>query len=154
MNALTRMIKELDCPVGYSDHSLGTEAPIMAVTLGACVLEKHFTIDRTLPGPDHEASILPDELERMVRQIRNVEAARGTSEKMPTASENDTAGVARKSIVYARDLPKGSVLGEGDITVKRPGTGMSPLLFFEVIGKKTKRRAFKDQLVNPEDFVK
>jgi sialic acid synthase SpsE/CMP-N-acetylneuraminic acid synthetase len=153
MNALTRMMKELDCPVGYSDHSLGLEVPLMAVTLGACVLEKHFTLDRALPGPDHEASILPDELVRMVQQIRHVETARGTSEKMPTVGEDETAGIARKSIVYARDLSKGCVLDEGDIAVKRPGTGMSPLLFFEVIGKKIKKRVYKDQLVDPEDFA-
>jgi sialic acid synthase SpsE len=152
MNALARMMNELDCPVGYSDHSLGTEVPLMAVTLGACVLEKHFTLDRALPGPDHEASILPDELESMVRQIRNVEEARGKTEKIPTAKEHETAGIARKSLVYARDLSKGCVLGEEDIAVKRPGTGMSPLLFFEVMGKKIKRSAHKDQLVDPEDF--
>jgi sialic acid synthase SpsE/CMP-N-acetylneuraminic acid synthetase len=152
MNALTRMMNELDCLVGYSDHSLGTEVPLMAVTLGACVLEKHFTLDRALPGPDHEASILPDELESMVRQIRNVEEARGKAEKIPTGKENETAIIARKSLVYARDLSKGCVLGEGDIAVKRPGTGMSPLLFFEVVGKKINRSAHKDQLVDPEDF--
>jgi len=153
MRALTTMMDEIECPIGYSDHSLGIEVPLMAVSLGACVLEKHFTLDRTLPGPDHQASVLPDELERMVRQIRNIEDARGKAEKMPTAGEFETAGVARKSIVYARDLPEGTVLGEGDIAVKRPGTGMNPLRYFEVIGKKIKRSVPKDRLVDPGDFA-
>ena len=153
MRALTKMMDEIECPIGYSDHSLGIEVPLMAVSLGACVLEKHFTLDRTLPGPDHQASVLPDELQRMVRQIRNIEDARGKVAKMPTAGEIETAGVARKSIVYARNLPEDTVLSEDDITVKRPGKGMSPLKYFEVIGKKIKRPVSKDRLVDPRDFT-
>jgi len=153
MKALSTMMDEIECPIGYSDHSLGIEVPLMAVSLGACVLEKHFTLDRMLPGPDHQASILPDKLAKMVRQVRNIENARGKAQKMPTAGEIETALVARKSLVYAGDRPEGTVLGEDDIMIKRPGTGLSPLRYFEILGKKIKRSVLKNGLVDPKDFT-
>jgi sialic acid synthase SpsE/CMP-N-acetylneuraminic acid synthetase len=127
MNAMASMKRQLECPVGYSDHSLGIEVPLMAVSLGACVVEKHVTLDNTLPGPDHRASILPSALKAMVSKIRTIESARGRSPKRPSSSELKTARVARKSLVYNHDLDAGTVITAEDIAVKRPGTGLSPL---------------------------
>lgn len=113
-------------PVGYSDHTLGCEISWAAVARGACVIEKHFTLDRTLPGPDHVASLEPDELSHLVRGIRNVELALGDGRKRPTASELDTARAARKSLVAAHDISAGSRLTASMIAIKRPGTGLAP----------------------------
>ena len=152
MNAMLAMKEELQCHVGYSDHTLGVEVPIMAVSLGACVLEKHLTLDRALPGPDHKASIIPEELKIMVEKLRNIELARGNLVKEPTQREKKTATVARKSLVYNRDLEEGSVVVEEDITVKRPGIGISPKHYYEVIGRRLSRSVRKDQLLCEEDF--
>lgn len=121
--------------VGYSDHTVGIEVPVAAVALGATVIEKHFTLDKALPGPDHKASLDPTELEAMVRSIRNIEQALGSPDKHVSASERPNIEVARKSIVAARDIVKGELLTEENITVKRPGNGISPMLWDDVIGR-------------------
>jgi len=115
-------------PIGYSDHTLGTCVSVAAATLGACIVEKHFTLDRTLPGPDHAASLEPAELCSLVRDIRVVEDALGTGRKTAAASERNTAEVARKSLVAAKDIPAGTVLTEEHISIKRPGTGLPPAM--------------------------
>jgi N,N'-diacetyllegionaminate synthase len=120
--------------VGYSDHTVGIEVPIAAVAMGAKVIEKHFTLDKNLPGPDHKASLEPDELAAMVTAIRNIEAALGSAEKHVSPSERPNIEVARKSIVAARDIKRGELLTEENITVKRPGNGLSPMLWDKVIG--------------------
>ena len=152
LNGMLTMKKELGCLTGYSDHTLGTEVPIMAVTLGACVIEKHITLDKSLPGPDHKASIEPAELKTMVEQIRNIELAFGSFSKEPTSKEMEVATVARKSLVYSRDLKKGSIIEEGDISVKRPGTGISPFCFDMVIGCKLVKAVQRDYLVEENDL--
>lgn len=121
--------------VGYSDHTLGIEVPIAAAALGASVIEKHFTLDKSLPGPDHRASLDPAELAEMVRAVRNIEKALGTGDKVVAESERPNIEVARKSIVAARDIKRGEVFTEENITVKRPGNGVSPMLWDDVIGQ-------------------
>ncbi len=133
--------------VGYSDHTLGIEAPIAAVALGAEVIEKHFTLDKTMPGPDHSCSLEPNELKAMVLAIRNVEKALGTGEKVPTASEARNINIARKSIVAARDIKAGEVFTSGNLDVKRPGNGISPIKWFSVLGKTAKRDFVADELI-------
>lgn len=121
--------------VGYSDHTLGIEVPIAAAALGASVIEKHFTLDKSLPGPDHRASLDPAELAEMVKAVRNIEKALGTGDKIVAESERPNIEVARKSIVAARDIKRGEVFTEENITVKRPGNGVSPMLWDDVIGQ-------------------
>ncbi len=133
--------------VGYSDHTRGIEVPIAAVAMGAEVIEKHFTLDRNMEGPDHKASLEPDQLKAMVDAIRNVEQAIGSAEKHATASETPNKVVARKSIVAARDIAEGETLTEENITVKRPGNGISPMLWDSVIGTKAKRAFRYDELI-------
>lgn len=129
-------LETLGCrSVGYSDHTPGISVPIVAVALGASVIEKHFTLDRTLPGPDQKASLEPDELRQMVESIRQVEAALGTPEKLVAEVERPNIEVARKSIVAARNISKGELFTEENITVKRPGSGISPMLWDSVIGQ-------------------
>lgn len=123
-------------PVGYSDHTLGIEVALAAVALGACVLEKHFTLDRSLPGPDHRASSEPFEMAALIAGVRKVEAAHGDGIKHPVSSESDTAIVARKSLVAARDIPKDAILNSSMVTVRRPGTGMAPNRADELLGRK------------------
>jgi len=135
LRAMATMEEKFSVPVGYSDHTPGTEIAIAAVALGATVIEKHFTLDRTLPGPDHEASLEPDELDAMVRGIRNAQAALGTGEKIPSPSEKNTADVARKSLVAAFDISAGTVLTEENIAIMRPGTGLPPVMKSQIIGK-------------------
>lgn len=134
LKAMLTIKKNFGVNVGYSDHTRGIEVPIAAVALGATVIEKHFTLNRNLPGPDHKASLEPDELKAMVSSIRNIERALGNGEKKVTASELANIAVARKSIVAARSVKKGELLTEDNITVKRPGTGISPMRWNEVIG--------------------
>lgn len=122
-------------PVGMSDHSSGWEVALGAVALGACVIEKHFTLSRTLPGPDHRASLEPDELREMIGQIRRLESALGTGIKAPAPCEKSTREVARKSLVAARDLPAGARIGPADLKAKRPGTGLPPSLLSAVTGR-------------------
>lgn len=133
--------------IGYSDHTLGIEVPIAAVALGAEVIEKHFTLDKTMEGPDHKASLEPQELKAMTTAIRNIEKALGNGVKELSKSEAKNRGIARKSIVSARDIKKGDVLTEENITTKRPGTGLSPKLWDSVIGTIAKKDYKKDELI-------
>ena len=120
--------------IGYSDHTQGIEVPVAAVAMGAKIIEKHFTLDRTLPGPDHRASLEPQELKAMVAAIRNIELAMGSGTKDVAEAERPNIEVARKSIVAARDIRRGEILCEENLTVKRPGNGLSPMLWDSVIG--------------------
>jgi sialic acid synthase SpsE len=137
-------------PVGYSDHTPGIEIAVAAVALGACIIEKHFTLDRTLPGPDHQASLEPEGLKAMVAAIRNVEKGLGDGIKRPMPSEMNTRDVARKSLVAARPIGAGAVLTEDMIAVKRPGTGISPVEMRYVIGRRVVRGIQEDELLSWE----
>ena len=138
LRAMGTLARAFGVPAGYSDHTEGSAITLAAVALGASVIEKHFTLDRTLAGPDHRASIEPHELTALVRAIREVEASLGDGRKVPAASERDTASVARKSIVAARDLAPGDTLTRESLTALRPGTGMSPALFPAVVGRRAR----------------
>lgn len=127
---------KLNVKVGYSDHTLGTEVPIAAVALGARVIEKHFTLDRNMEGPDHKASMEPDELKYMVKSIRNIELALGKSLKQPTVSEANNISIARKSIHLKHELKIGHIITSADLVMKRPGDGISPMKMKEIIGRK------------------
>ncbi len=148
LKAMQSMGKKFDLPVGLSDHTLGIEVPIAAVALGACVIEKHFTLDISLPGPDQLASLEPEELKQMVSAIRNVEMALGDGEKAPRKSEKQIALVARKSIVAAAVLIKGTRISPDMLAVKRPGTGIEPKYLNKFIGKTVKKNILKDQLID------
>ncbi len=137
-----------DIAVGYSDHTLGIEAPIAAAALGAAVIEKHFTLDKTMEGPDHKASLEPRELKTMVSAIRNIEKALGTGAKRPSSSELKNKPVVRKSIVASRGIRKGEIFTEGNITVKRPGTGINPMRWDEIIGKIASKSYKDDELID------
>ncbi len=147
LRAMLDIRDSLRVRVGYSDHTQGIEVPIAAVAMGAEVIEKHFTLDKTLPGPDHKASLEPQELKAMVDAIRNIEQALGDGHKHVSDSERPNIIVARKSIVAARDIKKGEILTEDNITVKRPGDGVSPMLWDEVIGTAAKRDFAYDELI-------
>lgn len=134
LKAMISIKETFDLPIGYSDHTLGIEVPIAAVAMGATVIEKHFTLDRNLPGPDHKASLEPVELKAMVSAIRHIEQALGDGIKKVSDSERGNISVARKSIVAACSIKKGELLTENNLTVKRPGTGLSPMLWENVIG--------------------
>jgi N,N'-diacetyllegionaminate synthase len=134
-------------PVGYSDHTLGIEAPIAAVALGATVIEKHFTLNKNMEGPDHRASLEPNELKAMVSAIRNIELALGDGKKKPSQSELPNKAIARKSIVAKCDIRAGDLLTEENLTVKRPGSGISPMQWFEIIGMNAKRDFKEDELI-------
>ncbi len=145
--AMVKIRETLGVKVGYSDHTRGIEIPIAAVALGAEVVEKHFTLDRNMDGPDHKASLEPDELGAMVRAIRNTEIAFGDGVKRVSKSEESNKLVARKSLVAAKDIEKGVVFTESNIAAKRPGTGLSPMQWDAVIGKKAKMDFEKDNLI-------
>ena len=147
LRAMDTIRKRFGVRTGYSDHTCGLEVPVAAVAMGATVIEKHFTLDRTLPGPDHKASLEPDELAEMVRMIRNVENAMGKAEKHVSDSEAPNKTVARKSIVASRDIKKGEILSEANITVKRPGNGISPMLWDKVAGTAAIRDFSYDELI-------
>ena len=133
--------------VGYSDHTNGIEVPIAAVAMGATVLEKHFTLDRNLPGPDHKASLEPDELKAMVQAIRSIEKASGTGIKKPSPSELKNKPVARKSIVAARSILKGEAFCVENLTIKRPGTGISPMRWDEILKMKASKDFYRDEII-------
>lgn len=133
--------------VGYSDHTLGIEVPIAAVAMGAKVIEKHFTLDKIMEGPDHRASLDPNELMAMVRAIRNIEQALGDGIKRPSESEMKNKPIARKSIVASKFIKSGEIFTEENLTIKRPGTGISPSRWDEVIGKCASKDYFEDDLV-------
>lgn len=147
LKAMVKMGEELELPFGYSDHTLGIEIPIAAVALGATVIEKHFTLDKTMEGPDHKASLEPDELNAMVRAIRNVEKAMGKETKVATESEKDNKCIVRKSIVASCGIEKGEILTENNLTVKRPGNGVSPMKWDEVVGTVSNRAYEADEMI-------
>src|ERR1035441_8611952 len=150
LRAMQTMAAAFGLPVGFSDHTMGSEVAIAAAALGACIIDKHFTLDRALPGPDHQASLEPQELSVMVRSIRNVEAALGHGRKEPVPGEADTAAVTRKSLVAARDIPRGTLLTEAMLALKRPGTGLPPATLSYVLGRKTRHRIIAGTLIGFE----
>lgn len=147
LRAMETLKSAFGTKVGYSDHTRGIEVPIAAVAMGASVIEKHFTLDKTLPGPDHVASLDPAELKAMVDAIRNIELAVGMPGKRVSPSEQKNMAIARKSIVAARDIKAGEILSEENLTVKRPGNGISPMKWDEVIGKTALREFKEDELI-------
>lgn len=150
LRAMLTMRQAFGLPVGYSDHTVGISISIAAAALGACVVEKHFTLDRSLPGPDHAASLEPDEIRAMVQAIRNVERALGDGIKRPSVSELDTARVARKSIVSQVDIPAGTTIDAGMLAIKRPGTGIPPRELKRVIGRTAQVAIPADTVINWE----
>ncbi len=147
LNAMLSLKERFGCDVGYSDHTRGIEVPIAAVALGAKVIEKHFTLSRDMEGPDHKASLEPDELREMVTSVRNIESALGSFEKRPTEEEMKNRMVARKSIIAAKDIKKGEVFTKDNLTTKRPGSGISPMRWNEVVGQKAERDFAEDELI-------
>lgn len=147
LRAMQELGKRFGMAVGYSDHTRGIEVPIAAVSLGATVIEKHFTLDRTLEGPDHKASLEPSELKAMVEAIRNIEKALGDGIKRVSASEQKNRSIARKSIVASRRIEKGEMLTEDNLTVKRPGNGLSPMMWEKVLGRKAIRTFEEEDLI-------
>ena len=145
--AMQTLKNEFGCEVGYSDHTQGIEVPIAAVALGAGIIEKHFTLDQNMEGPDHKASLEPDELKAMVDRIRNIEKSLGTPDKKVSESERKNINIARKSIVAACDIKAGEILNENNITVKRPGNGISPMKWNEVLGTVAKKNFGEDELI-------
>ncbi len=150
LRAMETMARAFGLPVGYSDHTTGNAVALAAVALGAAVLEKHFTLDRTLPGPDHRASLEPPELRGLIADVRAVERARGNGEKRPVEAEMAIAAVARKSLVAARDIAAGTVLTPELVVARRPGTGLSPSRRGEVLGRRAARDIAAGTLLRPE----
>lgn len=150
LRGMLTLKKRFDLPVGYSDHTLGIEVPIAAAALGAEVIEKHFTLDRRMPGPDHQASLEPHELGELVRSIRNIERSLGDGIKKPQLSEIETVKAARRSLVFAQNLAAGSTIKEEHLEFKRPGTGLAPEKMNEILGRKLIRNVQKDDLVTLE----
>ena len=146
--AMLSIEKELGVKVGYSDHTLGIEVPVAAVAMGATIIEKHFTLDRGMDGPDHAASLEPNELKQMVDSIRNIEKAMGDGQKKPSKSEDANLGVARKSIVASKNIKAGEKFTEENIAVKRPGTGLCPMRWDELLGLEAKKDFQADELVS------
>lgn len=147
LRAMTTIAETFNVNVGYSDHTLGIEVDIAAVALGAKVIEKHFTLDKTMDGPDHMASLEPPELEAMVKAIRNIEKSLGNGLKEPSNSEKKNIPIVRKSIVAKRNIMKNEVFSDENITTKRPGTGVSPMLWDEFIGQKAQKNYKVDDLI-------
>ena len=147
LNAMLTIQKEFGVDIGYSDHTLGIEVDIAAVAMGASCIEKHFTLDKTMDGPDHKASLEPEELKEMVGAIRNIEKALGSSEKKSSPSENINIDVARKSIVASQSIKKGDILSSKNITTKRPGTGINPMKWDDIIGALAKKDYQMDDLI-------
>ena len=147
LKAMITIRDELGVNIGYSDHTLGIEIPVAAVAMGAKVIEKHFTLDRTMPGPDHAASLEPEELKAMVAAIRNIEKAMGDGVKKTSKSEDKNIHIVRKSIVAKKSIKKGELFSEENLTIKRPGTGISPMEWDNLINKKSKKDFDIDVLI-------
>ena len=147
LNAMKTIADKFGVKVGYSDHTRGIEVPIAAVALGSTIIEKHFTLDRLMEGPDHTASLEPDELKAMVNAIRNIEKALGSVDKIISTSEQKNIAVARKSIVAAIEISEGELFTEDNLTVKRPGTGVSPMLWESIVGRVAKKQYHPDDLI-------
>jgi N,N'-diacetyllegionaminate synthase len=152
LRAIATLSEDFNCPAGWSDHTTGIEVAIAAAALGAAVIEKHFTLDKNAPGPDHKASMEPDELAALVVGVRKVEAALGDGTKAPTAAEAEIASVARKSLVAATDLKQGEKLEMGMVAAKRPGTGLSPTRLGELLGKRLVRDVLKGEQLSLDMF--
>ena len=147
LNVMNSLKSAFGLQIGYSDHSIGIEIPIAAVAKGATIIEKHFTLDRNMKGPDHKSSLEPEELSTMVKSIRNVESALGSSIKVPTLSENKNKPIARKSIVASMDIFEGQLFSENNITIKRPGTGKQPYDYWSLLGKPASKNYKEDDLI-------
>jgi N-acetylneuraminate synthase/N,N'-diacetyllegionaminate synthase len=147
LRAMITIQQKLDCLVGYSDHTLGFLVPPIAVALGATIIEKHFTLDKKLSGPDHKASLEPEELAEMIRHIRDVEKILGSSEKKPTDSEKTIMKTVRKSIVAGNNIRKDEIIKKEMLMIKRPGIGISPADIEKIIGKKTKKDIAIDEMI-------
>lgn len=145
--AMKTMSEAFGVDVGYSDHTKGIEVPIAAVAMGAVVIEKHFTLDKNMPGPDHKASLEPQELKQMVQSIRNIESAMGSADKKPSASEIKNIDIARKSIVAKKNIKKGEVLTEENLDIKRPGNGISPMYWYDLLGTTAVKDFVEDELI-------
>ncbi|MBA4291719.1 N-acetylneuraminate synthase [bacterium] len=152
LRAMQVMRERFQVPVGLSDHTLGIHIPIAAVAMGASCIEKHFTLDKSLPGPDHQASLNPEELHQMVKQIREVESAFGSGIKQPTDAERQTALIARRSVVLAQDLPAGHLLSSNDLLLRRPGTGLPPRELPFLVNRKLKSSLPKDHILQESDL--
>ncbi len=148
INAMLTIRDESKVKIGYSDHTTGIEAPIAAVALGAKIIEKHFTLSRDLEGPDHQASLEPYELKQMIGCIRNIEKAMGDGKKFPTDSEKNNIDIARKSIVAKTKINKGEIFTDKNLTTKRPGNGISPMRWDDIIGKVSKKNFNEDDLID------
>jgi N,N'-diacetyllegionaminate synthase len=153
LNAMLTIGETFGVKIGYSDHTLGIEVPVAAVALGATIIEKHFTLDRSMDGPDHLASLEPNELKEMVKSIRNIEKALGRFQKVPTESESKNIVIARRSVHIMTDLSKGHVLTEKDLIMKRPGDGISPMDMNSLINKRLNKSVMKDYKLSFEDIV-
>ena len=152
LKAMLTIRDKFGVAVGYSDHTLGTIVPTAAVSMGATVIEKHFTLDKNMEGPDHKASLEPQELIEMVQQIRDVEKILGDGQKVPSASEKKNISIARKSIHLKNNVSKGSILKEDDLIMKRPGDGISPMLIDDVIGKSVNEDLTEDHKLTFENL--
>jgi N,N'-diacetyllegionaminate synthase len=152
LRAMQTLSVEFQVPVGYSDHTAGLEVLLAAVALGACIIEKHLTLDRHLSGPDHSVSLEPHEFSEGVRGIRLVESSLGTGRKEPTASETNIATVVRKSLVAAHDIPAGTVLTPELVAIKRPGTGLPPTAMQQVIGCRVRKYLKAGTLLRLDDL--
>lgn len=147
LNAMNVINEKLNVEVGYSDHTIGIEVPIAAAAMGAKIIEKHFTLDKNMEGPDHKASLNPDELKVMVSAIRNIEIAMGNNVKIPSKSESRNLNIVRKSIVANKTIKRGEEFTEENLTCKRPGNGVNPMKWNEVLGKIAKKDYFEDELI-------
>ena len=147
LKAMHTIAHEFCVNYGYSDHSLGIEVPIAAVALGATVIEKHFTLDKEMNGPDHRSSLSPNQLKHMVRSVRNIEQALGDGIKKPSPSETKNINIARRSLVASVDILKGQQFTVDNVTAKRPGSGISPMLFDSIIGRFSRYDIKKDELI-------
>ena len=141
------MKKKFNLDVGYSDHTIGIEVPIAAVALGAVMIEKHFTLDANLPGPDHKASLEPRDFKLMVQKIRNIEQSLGNKNKIVSKSELKNIKIARKSIIACKYIKKGEVFSQKNLCIKRPGNGISPMKLFEIFGKIAKKDFKIDEII-------
>jgi len=153
LKAMLTLKKVFSTQIGYSDHTLGIEVPIASVALGATIIEKHFTLSKNLEGPDHKASLEPNEFISMVAAIRNIEKALGNEEKRPTESELKNINIARKSIHLAINLEEGAVIKEEDLIMLRPGDGVSPMRFYDVIGKRTNKKMLAGSKLSMDDLI-
>ncbi len=152
LRAMLAIHKNLQLPVGYSDHTEGLQASVMAATLGACMLEKHFTLDKNLSGPDHKASATPQELKYLVAAVRSAETMMGSNQKKPTKSELQFLPLIRKSIVAARNIKKGEKFSVANLSIKRPGHGLEPRHYFKLMGKKATEDIIADTLLQRKHY--